>query len=164
MTDAANPLVRGTTVPPELLRHWVALATPMLPGYVLKVVDGDTFEALVRTPLWDYPARPTIRLAVVDAPETMLPRSQAEAALAAKATAFAVQTLAGKQVAVVPAKTYKDDRNRWICRLLFKDAKGNVCDYGEALTKRRLTKADVPAFAAVLESKDAAAIAQWGLG
>lgn len=162
MSDAATPLVRATTVPPELARHWVPLATPMLPGYVLRVVDGDTVEALVRTPLWDYPARPTIRLALVDAPESQQPRSPAEAALAAKATAFAVSVLAGKQVAVVPAKTYKDDRNRWVCRLLYRDARGNACDYGEALTKRRLTKADVAAFSVVLESGDAAAILAWG--
>lgn len=157
MTDSPAPL-RALNAPAWSLHHWVPLSKAPLPAFVERVIDGDSFVAWARVPLEDYPAYPTIRLAVVDAPEILHPTSPEEAALGAKATAFARLVLEGQQVALIPTAAQKDDRGRWVAAVIYRDARHAQVDFGSELKRRKLTKADVPAFAAATPEERAA----WG--
>lgn len=140
------------------LRHFVPPCRGPFPGVVERVVDADTVQCWARVALWDYPAYPMVRLAGVDAPEIFHPQSPAEQLLGQKAAAFARAVLTGQPVSLLMATTPKDDHDRWVCGIVYRDARGVQVDYGSELIRRRLTKADVPVFAAATPEEQAA----WG--
>lgn len=148
-------------VAPWFLNHWVPNVKLMLPAYVESVHDGDTCQCWARVPLEDYPAYPTIRLAVVDCPEIDLLHAKGgplEVELGMKAAAWVRATIMGQQVGLVPSPSLKDDRDRWLCAIIYRDARGGQHDLATELTARRFLKSDVPAYAAATDAERAV----WG--
>lgn len=152
------PEVRGLTRPPSFARHWCPRNRAPCPAEGLKVRDGDTLWARVESPFWHYTGEPMIRLWKVDCPEIFSPHSPEEYALGMKAKAFTESVVLGQQIALVAGVPETDDHDRFVAAVIYRGARDVQFDLGTELIRRRLTKADVPAFAAATDAERAA----WG--
>lgn len=80
------------TDPHERFGRWWSGKVREFPGYILRVIDGDTCWALLDKGLRCYSAHP-LRIADLDTPETYRPKDDAELERGRDATATARQLL-----------------------------------------------------------------------
>lgn len=111
-------------------------------GICMNVVDGDTIDVLVEfgTDVYKYVR---VRLAKVDCPETLHPKSPAEAALGQKAKA-AVTELLRNQPVLVDLGAESQTQGRFVATVAFTRDGHAWEDLGQWLTDHKLLKSDVP--------------------